>query len=354
MPAVGRDKGPWGGVVLRTVRARLEKGWPPGLTVLTGDDLYHLDRAQEAILAQLVPDPHDSFAWSIVGEGALSTGSLVGSARSTGMFASRRVVFVRDIAGLEGKPEPLVEYGQAPPSQSYLLVRAPKLDQRRVLHKALVESGLTFRFDPPGSDPAIRELMSEVSALAGARGVKLDARAASLLIEVCNLDLNRVVSELDKLATWQGTSKAGSPPIDAAVLRDLVAGSGVLTGWEVADGVTERDAGTALAAARRLLDSGDEPIKMIGGLASRARALLKAKAMTEGKASLDDAVRASRAWFWRDRLATGLKRYTRPELLAMPGALLLVDRSLKSRGLDKGAMVESLVTKTTHASGAKR
>jgi hypothetical protein len=39
------------------------------------------------------------------------------------MFASRRVVFLRDIAGLEGDPEPLAAYGGAPPRQ-FLIVRA--------------------------------------------------------------------------------------------------------------------------------------------------------------------------------------------------------------------------------------
>ena len=41
----------------RQAMAALEKaiaaGWPAGLTVLAGDDAYHLDRAQQALLAAL-------------------------------------------------------------------------------------------------------------------------------------------------------------------------------------------------------------------------------------------------------------------------------------------------------------
>jgi DNA polymerase III subunit delta len=338
-----RVEGPWGGAVLKTTLAGLTGGWPPGLTVLTGEDLYHLDLAQSAILAHLAPEGAGTFGLSIVGDAATSTGALVGQARSSGMFAARRVVLLRDIACLEGDPEPLVAYGGAPPKDSFLIVRAPKLDRKRKLHKALAEAGRCLTFRAPASDAALEELTVELQAMADARGVKLDTGGVKLLLEVCGTDLSRLASELDKVALWLGPDAGSGTPVDAATLGGLVAGTGLRSGWEVADALTERDAAKAIAAARRLLDSGDEPIRILGGIASRARSLLRAKAMTEAGASPKAVLDGARAWYFREALFRGLKRYTMKELLAMPGRLLEADRSFKSRALDKGAVLEMLV-----------
>jgi DNA polymerase-3 subunit delta len=172
------------------------------------------------------------------------------------------------------------------------------------------------------------------------------------LLEVCGTDLSRIASELDKLAIWLGPD-AGTP-VDAATLRGLVAGTGLLSGWELADALTERDAAKAIAAARRLLDAGDEPIRILGGLASRARSLLRAKAMTEAGAAPKAVLDAARAWYFRDALSQGLKRYTMEELLAMPGRLLEADRSFKSRSLDRCAVLEALVLGLTAPSSEGR
>jgi len=354
MAFASRVEGPWGQAVLKTALAGLAKGWAPGLTVLTGDDLYHLDQAQSAILEHLVPEGTGHFGLSIVGDDPMSTGALVGAARSTGMFASRRVVFLRDIAGLEGDPEPLAAYAASAPRESFLIVRAPKLDRKRKLHKVLAEAGVCLVFRQPATDAAFKELAAEMEAMAATRGVRLEERAAGLLLQVCGSDLNRIAAELDKLAIWLGPEAGKGAPVDAATVRGLVAGSGLLSGWELADALTERHEVDAIAAARRLLDAGDEPIRIVGGLASRARSLLRAKAMTEAGASPKDVVDAARAWYFREGLARGLKRYTMREILAMPARFLEADRLFKSSSLDKGAVLEALVLGLTSPTPERR
>ena len=208
MAFASRADGPWGQAVLKKALAGLAQGWPPGLTVLTGDDLYHLDQAQSAILDHLVPEKTGAFGLSSVGDEPSATGARVGSARSTGMFASRRVVFLRDIASLEGDPEPLAAYASNPPPGSFLIVRAPKLDRKRKLHKALAEAGVCLAFRVPSGDAEFKALAAEMTAMAGARGVRLEDRAAGLLLDVFGPDLNRIASELDKLAIWLGPEAA--------------------------------------------------------------------------------------------------------------------------------------------------
>ena len=114
---------------------------------------YHLDAAQGALLEHLAPGDDSAFGLTVLGEGKIDTAEVVATARSVAMFASRRVVLLRDVAALDGEAEPLVAYAKKPPSESYLLVRAPKLDLRRPLHKAIVAAGKVLQFARP-EDPA--------------------------------------------------------------------------------------------------------------------------------------------------------------------------------------------------------
>jgi len=354
MARAGSGAEPWGRPALASLVAALPKGWPEGLTVLTGDDLYHLDRAQAAILDHLVPDRSATYGLTIIGDAPIPIPQLVGLARSGGMFATRRVVLVREVSVLEGEPDPLAAYAERPPTGSYILVRAPKLDRKRKLHKALAEAGTCLVFRTPANAAETKSLLAEMDAMAAERGVALDEDAARLMVDVCGHDLNRIAGELDKLSIWSGASAPKPFRIDAATVRSLLAGSELLTGWELADALTQRRPEAAMEAARRLLDAGEEPIRIAGGLAARARSLLKAKAMTEAGAPERAVVDAARAWYFRDALASGLKRYTLAELLAMPAQLLAVDRTFKSRSLDKGAVLESLVAQLTGAKGGSR
>lgn len=329
------------GALLNDLRRDASRGWPPGLTVLGGDDVYHLDTAQRELLAALAPPDQSEFSLSVYGEERVDVGAVVAAARSVGMFSPRRVVFVRDAAILEGEPEPLKAYASAPPPGSFLIVRATALDQRRSLHKALARSGRYIQFQAPGAADIGRSTAA-VLALAKDKGLKLERSAAALLAEIHGADLYRAASELEKILAWRGP---GGAAVDVETIRELVSGGGALTGWEVADAVMTRDRGRALAAARRLVDSGDEPLKIIGGLAWRTRVMLQAKGLTEAGRSPDAAL--GQAWSFRDGLNEGLRRYSLAELLAFPSELLRADRTLKSRSLDARAVLEDLVDRLT-------
>lgn len=337
--------GPWGGVVAARTATEAARGWPAGLTCFTGDDVYHLDVALRAVLAAIVGEPADPFATTVLSEGRIAPGEVVGAARSRGMFATARVVVLRDVAILDGDPEPLRAFAGEPPESGFVLVRAPRLDRKRKLHQALL-SGRVLEFRPPATSSEAAELEREVARLAGERGVRLAADGAAFLVDACEADLLRIVSELDKIRDWAGE---GAAPVTGAGLREIVLSGERLTGWELGDRILARDADRALETARRYANAGEEAIKIVGGLAWRARTMLQAKAMAEAGARPDQIVQATRAWSYREALMDGLRRYTLDELLAFPARLLEADRALKSRQIAPGAVLESLVLDLTSA-----
>ena len=339
----GKSRGGVSGrAVARELVEEIKRGLAPGLTVLTGDALYHLDRAQRAILDHLAPGEDAGFGLTVYSDGKLDPADLVAAARSLPMFATRRVLFVRDVAILAGEPDALVEFAKHPPRSSFILVRALKLDLRRPLHKALASAGklLTFSAADSGTDAA-----ADVREMAEERGLVLEGAVTALLLDASAGDLHRVASELDKLAAW--LRGAASSKVTLAVAREVGAGGGLLTGWEVADAVMKRDPRAAVLSLRRLLDAGEEPLKILGGLAWRVRTLLHAKGLRAGGASKDVIAREVRVW--SEPFHNSIAGFPVDELLSFPSLLLDADRSLKSRGVDPRSVLESLVRDLTQA-----
>lgn len=334
-----RPQAPSGAALLGELKQRLAQGWPDGLTLLTGKDLYHLDRAQRLLIEALVPAEATDFGLTVYSEQRIDVGVAVAAARSLGMFASRRVVLVRDLAILEGEPDAILEYSKQPPSASHLIIRAPDLDKRRKLHKALLTAGNVLTFQAAEADQAA-SLASDIQTMGGERGVKLDRPSATLLAEICACDFYRIATELDKLAAWVKPGES----VNTERLRQVATGAATLSGWEVASAISRADGAAALAELDRLLQAGEEPLRMLGGLAYRARGLLQARALIEGGMAPERAIQTARIWGDPPQsIAAGLRKIGLAQALSFPRLLLEADRALKSRSLAARAVLGSTV-----------
>lgn len=323
--------------LLRQVEKQLKEGWPSGLVVLAGDDAYHLDRTQRALLDHLLPEESREYALTLYGDEKVNAGTVVGACRSMGMFSERRVVFVRDLAMIEGEPDALLDYAADPAPDSFLIIRAPSLDRRKKLDKALAAKGRLLLFEA-SQDPM--DSIREIAAIAKGRKLKLDREATGFLAQVCAGDLYRIDAELAKLSAYLGDERRD---VSIGDVREVAAGEGMMSGWELANAILIRDRRGALAAARKLVESGDEPLRMLGGLAWRVRVMITAKAMQSQGATHRQIVQAARAWSFDRDLARGLKAYELNELLAFPSHMLKADRALKGSQIAPAVVLESLV-----------
>ena len=330
----------YGGTVLEQFRGRLASGWPPGITLLTGKDQYHLDVAQTELLAALVPPGSTDFSLSIYAEEKVDVASVVAAARSLGMFSPQRVILVRELSSLEGEPEALSEYAGKPPEGSFLLVRAPDLDKRRKLHKALFSAAHTLEFGEVSRSDVSR-FASDVRSKAAERNLTLSQDVGAFLMETSQGDLYRVIGELDKIRDWFGGE--GKVNVGLEDARQVLSGTELLQGWEVADAILDRDEAAGLLAARKLVESGGNPIQLLGGIAHRTRTMLQARAMIEAGRPRSEIVTATRAFYIKDRLFQGVERYSFGEILAFPALLGKADKALKSSTVDPGLILEQLV-----------
>ncbi len=330
----------YGGTVLEKVRTRLEAGWPCGVTLLTGKDLYHLDAVQEALLEGLLPEETSDFALSVFGEEKVEPATLVVAARSVGMFAAQRVILVRELSALEGKADPLVEYAANPPAGSYLIIRAPDLDKRRKLHKALATAAHCIECSAPSRADESR-FRADVKKKAAERKLTLPQEVGLFLTQTSEGNLYQVIRELDKIRDYYGGDGPQTVRLEDA--RQVLTGTEILDSWEVANALLNRDEPAAILATRKLLRSGGNAVQLLGGIAYRARTMIQARAMLENGRSRREIVTATRSWYIKDSLFQGLNRYSFGELLAIPGELIQADRALKSSSVDPCLILENVL-----------
>ncbi len=330
----------YGGAVLEQFRARLASGWPCGITVLTGRDQYHMDAVQAELLEALVPPGSTDFSLSVYADEKVDVGSVVAAARSLGMFSPRRVILVRELSSLEGEPEALSEYAGKPPEGSYLVVRAPDLDKRRKLHKVLFASAHTLEFgEVTRSD--IGRFTDDIRNKAAERNLALSREVGEFLKETSQGDLYRVIGELDKIRDWFGGR--GKVKVGLEDARQVLSGTELLQGWAVADAILDRNDAAGVLAVRQLVETGGNPIQLLGGIAHRIRTMLQARAMMAAGRPRSEIVTATRAFYIRDRLFRGIELYSFGEILAFPALLGKADKALKSSTIDPALVLERLV-----------
>jgi DNA polymerase-3 subunit delta len=330
----------YGGAVLEKMRARMGDGWPAGLTVLAGKDIYHMDQAQEELLADLVPPGSTDFSLTVFGEDMVDVSTVISAARSIGMFSPKRVILVQEVSALDGEAEAITAYAKQAPEGSYLIVRATDLDKRRKLHKALVAAGHVLEFSGVTRGDEAR-FKDDVKKQAASRNLTLTKDVGVFLMATSMGNLYQVIRELDKIRDWFGGSEEQTVRLEDA--RQVLSGTELLEGWEVADAILDRNEAAAILAVRKLLQFGGNAIQLLGGVAHRARTMLQARAMLETGRSRRDIVSATHSYYIQDRLFTGIGRYSFHDLQKFPGRLMKADRALKSSSVDPCLILESLL-----------
>ena len=117
--------------------------------------------------------------------------------------------------------------------------------------------------------------------------------------------------------------------------------------FDLAGLLAERNRAAALARLRRLLDSGENPVGIVGLLAWLYRQLLQAHALPPHTPIWKAAqtLRAPRSRL--ESLLRQARKFRRRELLAGLGILLEADVALKSSAPDPTAVLETVVMRLT-------
>ena len=230
---------------------RLAEGW-------LGDELeYGLARvdAREAGLEGVIAE--------------LSSGSLM---------ASKRLVVVRDITALSAGDQKAVAavVKELPPDVAVALVaRKPPPDSRgdgpklsQTLRNLARKNGQALKISGPGPKGLVRWVTAQSERV----GKRIEGRAANALVEAVGDDVDRLLVELDKLATYAGDSDEITEA-DVAAVTSATAQQNI---WGFLDAIGERNASQAFKLLDGMLPQAAKPgdaIMLLGSIARQLRIL---------------------------------------------------------------------------------
>src|SRR5712664_3143567 len=338
---------------------RLEKGKSVPAILLLGEEPYLRDACRAGLIERYVPEASRTWAVSRYSAGSGETQAALDQAQTMAMLSPQQVVFLEDVEAIEklgekNRDEAVAQLGvylEDPAPFTVLVVEATSLDQRMKLGKLLTEKALVVEC---GLGENAGERQTAAVALARAigkeQGVEFETGAAEDLAEFVAADLMRLKTEIDKLATYAGDRKL----IRAQDVSALVISEKTTTVWELADMLASRQPKKALEFLDRLLRDGEEPVRIVGGIAWMFRKLIEA---SEVKGAVNG-WQAARALGMRPEQAElalqNARKISKPRLLAGLHALRNADDRLKRGGEDARAVMEFLVTElTSDVSNAK-
>ena len=332
--------------------SRLKKGKPVPAILLLGTEPYLRDICRAQLIEQYVPEGARTWAVSRFSAERGDIQAALDQAQTLPMLSPQQVVFLENTEAIEEfadkKREDAVEllesYLADPAPFTVLVLEAAQLDQRMKLSKLLVEKSLVVTVGL-GDDPNQRNAAAVALArsLAKEQGVEFEKGAAEDLAECVSADLQRLKTEIEKLATFAGERKT----ILLEDVASMVISERTTTVWEMADMIASRQGKRALDFLDRLLRSGEEPIFLLGGLLFMYRKLVEASEV-KGVVNGWQAARALQMAPEKAELAVrNARKISKPRLLAGMRAFQLADNRLKGGSENPRAVMEFLIAELT-------
>ncbi len=255
------------------------------------------------------------------------------------MWGDRRLVVVEDADEFVSLHRAKLErYLEKPARKSVLVLDVKSWVKTTRLAKAVEKIGLPLACDEI-KGRALSQWLAQLAR--DAHGKQLAPDAGALLMELVGGELGLLERELAKVAAALGTRTL----IDVDDVRTLVGGWKVDTTWQMIDALRDGNLSRALEDLGRLLDSGEEPLKLLGGINYVYRQICTAVERARRKQPLDEALRDSGVrQFTIGPVVNYLKRLGFERAEKFRQLLLATDGDLKGRSrIDKRTRMELLL-----------
>jgi DNA polymerase-3 subunit delta len=233
------------------------------------------------------------------------------------MFGERRLVIVDGVDRLrKNDREALVPALGSVPDTTVLVLIADKLDGRLTSTRDLRARAAVI----PVSELPANLIPKWIAARFQALGHTVAPAAAQQLLALAGPTLSSLAGEIEKVSLYVGAKKA----VSVEDVNRVVAGGLGSTLDELVNAVGERDLPRALRSLSRVLEAGEEPLRVLGFLNYRISDLWR---LAHGH----------RGWV-RDEVRAAARRWSAPELACAIALLYAADRLLKGGEGGEGGM----------------
>ena len=259
---------------------QLKQGTLAPVYVLYGAETYLRDRAASEIVNRAFAEGdlrefnYDEFSLNA----RQGIDGAIAAADQLPMMSTRRVVRVSEIRVAaaanrdtlrEEDEEILGRYLADPSPSTVLILVADELNGNRKVTKLLNQHAATIKFEP--LDAA--GLATWIGKAARGSGSRIDELAVRLLVDLVGPNLRRLDNEIKKLST------AAMPDgvITTALVEALVMPSSEVENFVLSDAMISGRPERTIAAMKKVLDAGGEPVALLGLISFNIRRLLMVK-----------------------------------------------------------------------------
>ncbi|HJN14300.1 MAG TPA: hypothetical protein QGH10_02355, partial [Armatimonadota bacterium] len=179
------------------------------LTLIYGDSAFLIERQAASLVDAMLPAGGHEYGLSGIDLGSASLDEAATHLRTGSLIAETRVVLLKNLQELKADPQKqLAKWLADLPLDTYVIITALVSRQvaqkgnpaRAALKKVIQANGQEASFITPYE----RELAQWVGGEAQRLGKGMDRRAAEMLVEMVGRDHGRLVSEIEKIATYVG------------------------------------------------------------------------------------------------------------------------------------------------------
>jgi DNA polymerase-3 subunit delta len=284
--------------------------------LLWGEDDFLLRERARELLGDLRATEVDAAEWQ---------GGELQDLATPSLFGERRALLITDAKDLP--KEALAELG------AYLA--APDPDAPLVLcavvgERAKAPAGLEKLVKPVGTVTEVKiarkDLETWLLKRAKRDGVDLTPPAARALVETVGVEPGVLVASLEQL----GDAFADQRITPEAVSRQF-RGLGEQKTWDLCDRAFAKDLPGAIRSLRSIEEGGDDPLMVLGGIASRLRDLIKVRSLPDRMAPADVAREAGLRFEWRARrYLQEARNFSMEQLIQIHERIVEADRAMKS------------------------
>ncbi|MDP9329147.1 MAG: DNA polymerase III subunit delta [Actinomycetota bacterium] len=289
------------------------------VTLLWGEDPFLLREAALELFGDLRPTEVDAAVWQ---------GGELQDLATPSLFGERRALLISDARSLtKDATAELAAYLAAPAPDAPLVICC------RVAERGKAPAALEKLVKPVGTVTQVaiarKDLEPWLVQRAKKQELDLAPQAARALVDALGEEPGRLLEALQQM----GQAFAGQ-----RITRELVVqqfrGLGEQKVWDLCDKAFGKDLSGAIRSLRSIEAGGDDPLKVLGGISSRLRDLIRVRALPDRIPAAKVAQAAGLRFDWQARrYQQQARNFSMVQLLELHDRITEADRALKSGGV---------------------